>query len=90
MYGLDPALKQACLKKTTINILWAEQIVPVLIQNKTTKRRILQCSIKIKMAADADCAENIIRLLPLNTKINFSMPDNFSGKNQRQPSSEAF
>lgn len=41
------------------------------------------------MAADADCAENIIRLLPLNTKINFSMPDNFSGKNQRQPSSEA-
>lgn len=69
--------------------MWAEQIVPVLIQNKTTKKRILRCAIKIKMAADADCAENIVRLLPLNTKINFSMPDNFGGENQRQPSSEA-
>lgn len=41
------------------------------------------------MAADADCAENIIKVLPLNTKINFSMADKFSGKKQRQPSSEA-
>lgn len=42
------------------------------------------------MAADADrAAENVVGSLPLNAKINFSMPDNFCGENQRQPSSEA-
>lgn len=40
------------------------------------------------MATDEDCAVNIVRMLYLNTKINFSMPDNFGGENQRQPSSE--
>lgn len=42
------------------------------------------------MAADADCAaENVVGSLLLNAKINFSMPDNFCGENQRQLSSEA-
>lgn len=91
-YTLDSALKQACLKidHNQYIVGWTNSSSVDPEQNHKKRERPVRGARGTKMAGDADCAaESVVRSLPLNGKINFCVPDNFRGENQRQTSSEA-